>query len=130
KRQRLVVRTFGHDGVEVVDRREDPRAERNFLPLESVGIPLAVPALVVTQDQWRNGIRERNGADDLGPDLRMRADLLELLARERSRLREDVLGHRQLADVVQQCRGFHTLDVVFRHPQLACQRGSYSWTRR
>ena len=55
------------------------------------------------------------------PDLGMDADLLELLLRERTGLRQDVLGHGELADVVQQRRGLDALDFVARHPQRARQ---------
>ena len=53
------------------------------------------------------------------PDLGVRADLLELLGRERARLRQNVFGHGELADVVQQRSGLHALDVVLVHPERA-----------
>ena len=65
----------------------------------------------MAEDQRRHRIRERHAADDLGADLRVDADLLELLLRQRPRLRQDVLGHGQLADVVEQRRGLHALDL-------------------
>ena len=77
----------------------------------------------MAEDQRRHRIRERHRADDVGADLRMRADLLELFRRQRPRLRQDVLGHRELADVVQQRRRLHALDVVLRHPERARERG-------
>src|SRR2546422_3820529 len=42
--------------------------------------------------------------DDLSAHLRVDADFLELFLRQRARLRQDVLGDRELADVVQQRR--------------------------
>ena len=84
-------------------------------PFKPGGIALAVPALVVAEDQRRHRIRERHAADDLGADLRVDADLLELFLRQRAGLREDVLGHGELADVVQQRRGLDALDLVVRH---------------
>ena len=51
---RLVIRALGHQRVEVVDDREDARAERNLLALQPGGIALAVPALVMAQDQRRH----------------------------------------------------------------------------
>ena len=62
---------------------------------------------------YGNGTR----ADDLGADLRVDADLLELFLRQRPRLRQDVLGHGELADVVQQRRGLDALDLVVRHAE-------------
>ena len=55
------------------------------------------------------------------PTCGMDADLLELLLGERAGLRQDVLGHGELADVVQQRRGLDALDFVGRHPQRARQ---------
>ena len=86
-------------------------------------VALAVPALVVAQDERRDRVGERHRADDVGADLRMGADLLELLGRERPGLREDVLRHRELADVVQQRRRLHALDVVVRHAQRSGELG-------
>ena len=114
-RHRLVVRPLRHQGVEVVDDRQDAGAERNRFAPEPARIALAVPPLVMAEDQRRDRIRERHRADDVGADLRMGADLLELFRRQRPRLREDVLGHRQLADVVQQRCRLDALDLVVRH---------------
>ena len=64
----------------------------------------------MAEDQRRDRIRKRHRGDDLGADLRMDADLLELFLRQRPGLRQDVLGHRELADVVEQRRRLHALD--------------------
>ena len=117
-----MIRTLRHQRVEVIDDREDARAERNLFALETCRIALAVPALVVAQDQRRHGIGERHRADDVGADLRMGADLLELFRRQRARLGQNVLGHRELADIVQQRRRLDALDLVLAHAQTARQR--------
>ena len=57
---RLVIRPLRRQRVEVVDDREDARAERNLLALQPVRIALAVPALVVAEDERRDRIRERH----------------------------------------------------------------------
>ena len=114
---RLVVRPLRHQRVEVVHDGEDARAERNLVGLEAGRVALAVEALVVAEDERRHRIGERHAADDLGADLRVDADLLELLLRERSRLGEDVLGDRELADVVQERRRLHALDLGVRHAE-------------
>ena len=114
---RPVIGTVGGERVEVVDHREDARAERDLVALQPLRIALAVPAFVVAEDERRHRVGERHRADDLGADLRVDADLLELLLGERSRLRQDVLGHRQLADVVEQRRGLHALDLVVGHAE-------------
>ena len=120
---RLVIRPLRHQRVEVVDDREDARAERNLLALESRRVALAVPALVMAQDERRDRVGERHRADDVGADLRMGANLLELFRRQRPGLREDVLRHGELADVVQQRRRLHALHVVVRHAERSRDRG-------
>jgi hypothetical protein len=76
---------------------------------------------VVAEDQRRDRIRKRHAADDFGADLRMNPDLLEFFLGQRPWFREDVLGHRQLADVVQQRGGLDALDLGFGHAKRARQ---------
>ena len=75
----------------------------------------------MAQNQRRHRIGERHAADDLGAHLRVNPNLLKLLLRQRARLREDVLGHGQLADVVQQRGGLDALDLGVRHPERTGQ---------
>ena len=110
--ERSVVGTVRRQRIEVVDHREDPRPERNLLALEAVRIPLAVPTLVVRQYERRHRVREGDGADDLRANLRVDLHLQELLLGEGTRLREDVFGNRELADVVQQGSHAHALHFV------------------
>ncbi len=114
-RHRLVERPLRGQRVEVVHGRENARAERNLLARQAVRIALAVPALVVIQDERRHRIGERHVRDDLRADLRMHLHPLELFLRQRTRLRQDVLGHRELSDVVQQRGRPHALHVAGRH---------------
>ena len=76
-RHRLVIRPLGGQRVEVVNDRQDARAERDVvfraIPLDTA----AVPSLVVTEDERRDGIRKRHPADDSCADLRMDAYLLK-----------------------------------------------------
>ena len=116
-RHRLVIRTIGCERVEVVDDREDTGAQRDLVALEALRITLAVPALVVAEDQRSHRVRKRHRADDLGAHLRVHADLLELFLRQRSGFRQDVLRHGELADVVQQGGGLDTLDLGLGHPE-------------
>ena len=44
--------------------------------------------------------------------------LLELFGRQRARLRENVLRHREFADVMQQRRGTHGLNFGIGHAEL------------
>ena len=120
---RLVVRPLGHQRVEVIDHRQNARAERNLLAFQARRITLAVPSLVVAEDQRRHRIGKRHAADDFGADLRVDADLLEFFLRQRPGLRQDVLGNRQLADVVQQRRGLDALDLGLGHAERAREPG-------
>ena len=120
---RLVVRPVGRERVVVVDDRQDARAERNLFALQSLRIALAVPAFVVAEDERRHRVREGHGTDDLRADLRMDADLLELLLRQRAGLRQDVFGHGELADVVEQRRRLDALDFGVGHAEPARDAG-------
>ena len=120
---RLVVRPLRHQRVEVVDDREDARAERDLFALEAARVSLSIPPFVMAEDQRRHRIGKRHAADDFRADLRVDADLLELLLRQRTRLRQDVLGHGQLADVVEQRRGLDALNLVLGHAERACEAG-------
>ena len=105
--------------VEVIDHGQDSRAKRDLVALEPGRISLAVPALVVAVDDRRDRIGKRHGRDDLGAYLRMHLHPLEFLVGQRSGLRQDVLGHRELADVVQEGRGPDALHVGWRHAHHA-----------
>ena len=102
RRDRASVRPFGRDGVEAVDDGQDSRANRNVGPAEAHRISRPIPALVMTSDDGSHGARKRDGLDDLGADLRVNLHLLALVRGQRAWLREDVLGNRKLADVVQE----------------------------
>ena len=77
----------------------------------------------MAENQRRHSIGKRHVADDLGADLRVGLDLLELLLREPARLRQDVLGNRQLPDVVEKCSRLHPLDLAVAHTHRLRQAG-------
>ena len=58
--------------------------------------------MVVANDR-HDGIRKLDAAENLRPCRRVQLHLLELGGGELARLVEDVIGHGDLADVVQQC---------------------------
>ena len=121
--ERLVVRPLRRDGVVVVDdRRECARPAESRSPHETLRIALAVPSFVMAEDERRHRIRERHRGDDLGADLRMDADFLELFLRQRTGLGQNVLGHGELADVVQERRGLHALDLAVATTRSPCAR--------
>jgi hypothetical protein len=122
-RQRFVIRAVGRDRVVVVDNGENPRADRDRFSGQPLRIAFAVPSFVMTEDQRRDGVGEVHFRDDLRADLRMNPDLLEFLLRQRSGLGQDVFGHGELADVVQQCRGPHALDRRVGQPDRLRQLG-------
>ena len=121
--ERLVVRPLGRHRVVVVDDCQDARADRNRVARDPLRIAVAVPALVMAEDQRRDAEGERHRRDDFRADLRVDADLLELFLGQRAGLRQDVLGHRELADVVQQRRGLDALDVCGRNGHRLRERG-------
>ena len=110
----------------VVDHRvvgvgdgHDPGAERDLVAAQPVRVAVAGEALVVVEDD-RHGVLEGRGLleDDLA-DARMLDDRAPLAGGERRRLLEDVLGDRDLADVVEQRGDLDPVDL--RRP------GSSSW---
>ena len=79
-------------------------------PLQPVGIAAAVPALVVVQ----HPLRDRLDAEALEhpvADLRMPLEHEPLRLVERARLAQDLLGDRELAQVVQAAREARQLDL-------------------
>ncbi len=118
----LAVGAVARDRIEVVRHREDTGTERDVLAAQAERVPRAVPALVVTKDERRDGIRERHVLDDLESDLRVDLDLPEFLVGERTRFRKDVLGHGQVAHVVEQRRRRNALDLVVGHADGVRQR--------
>ena len=118
-----MVRTLRHQRVEVVDDREDPRAERNLVALEPGRIALAVPALVVAEDQRRHRIRKRHAADDLGADLRVNPDLLEFLLRQRPGFDRMCSGTASLPMSCSSAAVFTPCISLSRHPERARETG-------
>src|SRR5919112_3397222 len=102
-----------------VTGEQDPRAERDLLPGEAVGVPGAVPALVRGPHQRHRVGEEVDRRQDSLADQGMALDGRPLLVRERPGLVEDRLGHAQLADVVQCGRVAQSAQVRIVQPQAA-----------
>ena len=92
----------GRQGVEAIDDREDPRADRNRRADQAARIAAPVPALVVGAHDRHDRIRELDEREDVGADVDVQLHLVELGGRQLSRLVEDVLRHRELPGIVQQ----------------------------
>ncbi len=84
------------------------------LPRSPAGIAETVPSLVMAQHEIADRRAERHVLQNLGADARVNLDAIELLGRQRVRLRQDVFGHRHVADVVQQRGRADRLDVGVR----------------
>src|SRR4051794_4143608 len=93
----------GHRVVGVADQ-DHARAERDRVAGEPVGVAAAVPVLVAVADEREHLGEEVDLGEDLGAHLDVALDLALLRLRERTRLVEDALRHRHLADVVERRR--------------------------
>ncbi len=85
-------------------------------------ISRAVATLVVLIHEFGDRVRHVSGRDDVVASLGMSLDEAVLGRREDSGHREDLDGHRHLADVVQQARHPDVLDVGLRQTKVGCYR--------
>ena len=95
----LVDALRGHRVVRVGDE-DDPRAERDRVAVEPVGIAGPVPALVVVQHPLGDRV-DAEALEHPEADLRMALEHHPLGIGERARLAQDLLGDGELAEVVQ-----------------------------
>ena len=112
---RLAVGAVGGHRVVRVAAEDDPRGERDLLAGEAVRVAPAVPALVAGADDLADA--RHQAADAVEQQLaldRVRLDQLELLVGELGRLVQDLLGDRDLADVVEQRGELELLAVGLR----------------
>ena len=108
-----------HHVVGVGDR-DHPRQQRDRLAGELVRVALAVPALVVAEDDLRHRRVGLHPRDDAGAVLRVAADDLPVLLGQRRGGEQDRVGERELADVVQQPGG---VDEVLLRARAAVRLG-------
>ena len=101
-REAVPVRTVAHQRIVVVDHGEHPGADGDGFLDQALRVSLAIPSLVVRAHEGGDGPRKRETGDEVGADLRVDANLVEFLDRQRAGLGEDVVGHGELADVEQQ----------------------------
>jgi hypothetical protein len=108
-------------GVEAIDDGEDAGRARNLFPFERVRVAEAVPAFVVVANDWDDRIREVDLFENLRADGRVNLHPLELGRGEFARLVQDVIGHGQLAHVVQQRARLQGFDLGRRQAEDAAQ---------
>ncbi len=84
---------------------QDARANRYLFSFEAGWITRSIPLFVMRMDNGHNRIRESHLFQNFRPNNGVDFHLLEFFQREFSRLRNNMLRHRELADVVQQGRG-------------------------
>jgi hypothetical protein len=102
ERQALAVRAVGAHRVPGVSRGDDPRLQWDLLAGEAVGVAAAVPALMVGAHDQADVVHEAaDGIEHLLALDGVRLDDLPLAVIELVRLVDDLLGDRDLADVVQ-----------------------------
>jgi hypothetical protein len=105
--------------VEGITHGDDARTDRDFVLAQAVGIALAVEALVARADQPRDPREGWGGAHDALSDQGVVVHERPLALIERSRLPQNALRDRDLADVVQ-LRGVRDLlDQVRSQPDPA-----------
>ena len=90
----------GHRVVGVADG-DDARRQGYRLARDAVGVTGAVPALVRGADDVADPAQRRGGGEDALADERVLADECPFVLGERARLAQDLVGHGDLADVVE-----------------------------
>ena len=113
-----LVRAPARHGVVGVDDGHGPGEQRDLLTRETVGIPLAVVALVVVAHGEHQVLGEE-GPDDVGAHHGVFAHLLPLLLVEAARLEEHAVRDADLADVVQVGGLFERREHVLGPAQLS-----------
>ena len=109
--------------VVVVGDGDNACADRNVLSLEALGIACAVPLLVVAADNVADNRKAGNIFQHTGAgDAVALIDGL-LACRQKGQLVQDDIGHRKLADVMQERRRFNQRNLGGRQAQLGCCAG-------
>ena len=120
--RRSLVRAVGRDRVKRIGDPDDPRHERNLLPLQAIGITASVPGLVVPADTWQVIPERRNRLDDIRPDHRVQLHLLELLGGQDAVLFEHSILDPDFADIVQHCADPDLLLHILGQTEVAGDR--------
>ena len=102
KRQRIAVGPIGSHRVKGIACMNDPRFDGDLLTLQPIGIPGAIPPLVLSPDDGAERGQERDRGKDAFTNDGVFAHDGELFRRERTGFLEDVPGNADLSDVVEQ----------------------------
>ena len=105
----------GHRVVRVGDE-DDPGAERDVVPADPIRIAGAVPALVVVQHPVGDRV-DAEALEHAEADLRVALEHEPLGLGERAGLAQDLLGDRELAEVVQAAGEACQLDLLAIDPE-------------
>ena len=108
----MPVGPLGSEGIEAIDGRKDSRPDWDGFAFQAVRITRAVPFFVVGADNGHHGIRELDAIQYLRAHDRVNFHFLELFRGEAPRLRENVLGHGELANVVEHRGGANGVQMV------------------
>ncbi len=98
--------------VQEVDRRQNAGANRNLGPLQAHGIAGSVEFFVMGSDDGHNRVRELHPFQNFRAHGRVDLHLLELFGRQAAWFRNNLLGNRQLANVMQQGCGLQSIHLA------------------
>src|SRR6186997_1329094 len=111
-RQRLAVRAVrDHRDVRTADA-DDPRGKGDLVGGEPVRVPAAVPVLVARANDARHAAERRGCAQDALADDGVLADEPPFALVERAGFVEDLVGNRELAEVVELSGALELLELV------------------
>ena len=108
----------GRHRVQKIHRRKNARPDRNLFALQPEGIARSVPLLVMRPDDRHHRIGKADPLQNLRPHQRVDLHLFKFFRRQAPGLRDDVFGHGQLADVVQQRRRVQSFHFARGHAQF------------
>src|SRR5262249_2239999 len=111
------------DGVKRVDDSQNAGDHRNLFAGLAVGLAASIPALVMMTDYRANRVWEVDPLHDLGSDHGVDLHLLEFGGAELPGFVENVVGHRDLSDVVQQCACLERFDLGLSKSEISCESG-------
>ena len=123
ERQSPAVLPIRCERVEAIHHRKDAGANRNLFARKAERITRSVPFLVMRAHDRNHRIREFHLFQNLRADQRMDLHLLELFGSQPAGFRDDVFGHRQFADIVQQSGCLQGIELVLTQPDFLADLG-------